>query len=137
MSFFSSVIKLTYISLFTAPCEPNPCLNGGTCMVGPNNTAVCTCTPQFEGELCEIPRKSFNAAQQKELALYCQLSRFAAIVVDVLYCNNLLCLFPRYNSCLIPCNGFRKATFVLDHCSETFFYLIYSILHSNKPITKN
>ena len=67
-------------------------------MVGPNNTAVCTCTPQFEGKLCDIPSKSFSAAQQKE---YCQQSRFAAIAVDIVYGNNLLCIFPRY-SCPIP-----------------------------------
>ena len=39
------------------PCDPNPCLNGGTCMADDDNNAVCRCPPEFEGDRCEIPGK--------------------------------------------------------------------------------
>ena len=38
----------------TNPCDPNPCLNGGTCAVV-DNTAECTCINDYSGATCEIP----------------------------------------------------------------------------------
>lgn len=36
-------------------CEPDPCLNNGTCRVLPGtNIADCVCTPGFTGLYCEI-----------------------------------------------------------------------------------
>lgn len=34
------------------PCDPNPCLNGGTCAADGDN-ATCSCADGFEGDLCE------------------------------------------------------------------------------------
>lgn len=38
------------------PCLPNPCLSGGTCHQD-GITFRCTCTAQFQGEKCDMPRK--------------------------------------------------------------------------------
>lgn len=35
------------------PCLSNPCLNGGTCTEGGNNTYTCECPEGFEGTNCE------------------------------------------------------------------------------------
>jgi hypothetical protein len=35
-------------------CDPNPCLNGGTCKDG-DNSFTCTCVDGFVGDKCEIP----------------------------------------------------------------------------------
>lgn len=33
-------------------CQPNPCLNGATCLDGPVSF-TCVCLPSYTGELCE------------------------------------------------------------------------------------
>lgn len=37
------------------PCSPNPCKNGGTCKEM-NGAATCECTPQFDGNLCDLDK---------------------------------------------------------------------------------
>ena len=39
---------------------PSPCLNQGTCTVGPSNNAVCTCTPGYYGSTCSSSACSIN-----------------------------------------------------------------------------
>ena len=34
------------------PCLENPCLNGGTCVRGQNNTLSCLCSIYFAGTRC-------------------------------------------------------------------------------------
>ena len=43
-----------HCELESTECEPSPCLNGGTCTSSDFNSFKCNCTPNFEGELCEI-----------------------------------------------------------------------------------
>ena len=38
---------------FAVICERNPCKNAGTCSVGKDNKATCTCSSEFVGEFCE------------------------------------------------------------------------------------
>ena len=33
-------------------CESNPCLNGGTCVIGMNNLEGCICPESFTGKKC-------------------------------------------------------------------------------------
>ncbi len=40
-----------------APCDPNPCLNGGTCAAN-GLVAQCTCVDGYSGYRCEIPSAS-------------------------------------------------------------------------------
>ena len=51
------MVNCTVIAFLEMPCNPNPCLNGGTCTV--NNESAqffeCECTEFFEGNMCEIP----------------------------------------------------------------------------------
>ncbi|KAH8741303.1 extracellular membrane associated protein [Cryptosporidium ryanae] len=35
------------------PCDPNPCLNGGSCTELPMSNYICVCNPFYDGELCE------------------------------------------------------------------------------------
>ena len=35
------------------PCDPNPCLNGGTCTDSGAGTASCNCAAGFDGDNCE------------------------------------------------------------------------------------
>jgi hypothetical protein len=34
------------------PCDPNPCLNGGTCSADANGNTACDCTPEWTGDTC-------------------------------------------------------------------------------------
>ena len=36
------------------PCDPNPCLNNGTCSVNELNQAICTCLPDFGCSCCQV-----------------------------------------------------------------------------------
>jgi hypothetical protein len=36
------------------PCSPNPCLNGGDCLIGFNDVFACYCPINFTGQICEI-----------------------------------------------------------------------------------
>ncbi|CAH8624733.1 unnamed protein product [Heterobilharzia americana] len=38
-------------------CPPNYCMNGGTCYPGPDHRPHCTCSINFEGEQCEMPKQ--------------------------------------------------------------------------------
>ena len=43
-------------NFFSEPCEPNPCLNGGSCKTGVDfdTTVVCTCSSSFfSGNRCQ------------------------------------------------------------------------------------
>ena len=42
-------------NLLFAACEPNPCLNGGTCQLDDDSPGgfVCKCPPKFSGSKCE------------------------------------------------------------------------------------
>ena len=44
------------LNFLDSPCYINPCLNGGTCSVNPNNdtVALCNCTSLYSGKRCEI-----------------------------------------------------------------------------------
>ena len=46
----------------TATCDPNPCENGGSCVLR-SNSQVCMCLPGFTGGLCDTGK-----------CMYCQLS---------------------------------------------------------------
>ena len=37
-------------------CDPNPCMYGGTCSVGPYGTASCSCTDKYTGQFCETKK---------------------------------------------------------------------------------
>eukprot|EP00066_Takifugu_rubripes_P015406 XP_011604672.1 PREDICTED: hyaluronan-binding protein 2-like [Takifugu rubripes] len=37
----------------TDQCEPNPCLNGGVCSVGPDGGFVCSCPELYSGRKCQ------------------------------------------------------------------------------------
>ena len=43
----------------TDPCLPNPCLNGGTCVVN-NDIFTCTCHIDWAGKTCEICIEGFG-----------------------------------------------------------------------------
>ena len=54
---FSIVSKNDFISVFV-PCSPNPCQNGGTCIIdGPFSyhclCATCQCANEMAGDHCE------------------------------------------------------------------------------------
>jgi hypothetical protein len=34
----------------TDPCDSNPCQNGGTCLLGYNNTISCLCPQNYNGD---------------------------------------------------------------------------------------
>jgi len=48
----ATVITAVLVAANNKPCNPNPCLNGGSCAVL-NNKAVCTCAAGFNGATCE------------------------------------------------------------------------------------
>lgn len=46
------------VSVCRKPCDPNPCLNSGTCAELPMSNFICTCLPFYYGETCnsfELP----------------------------------------------------------------------------------
>ena len=55
------------------PCDPNPCMNGGTCLPlvpGSGDTELaCVCTLLFGGARCEFSRKFFPFQSVIELLL--------------------------------------------------------------------
>jgi len=40
------------------PCTPDPCLNGGACLVIEGSSFRCNCTENFQGDRCEIEKPS-------------------------------------------------------------------------------
>ena len=44
--------KLGLIDCTTAPCDENPCLNGGLCVLDGSDLR-CQCTPDWTGDLCQ------------------------------------------------------------------------------------
>ena len=44
--------KQPFIISAVDACNPNPCLNGGNCVIKANNTYNCTCPPGIGGENC-------------------------------------------------------------------------------------
>jgi len=47
-------VPLTVKILEVDPCDPNPCLNGGTCMRSDDNsTFTCQCIQGFQGNTCQ------------------------------------------------------------------------------------
>ena len=45
-----------FVEIEVDPCDPNPCLNNGTCtQVGqaPTSNFTCSCTADFTGDICE------------------------------------------------------------------------------------
>lgn len=53
--FLSSPAHATYHSrpLTDNPCIPNPCNNGGTCLLGEEGNYACRCPATFAGATCE------------------------------------------------------------------------------------
>jgi hypothetical protein len=47
-------------SLDVDPCSPNPCQNGGTCVVVDDKTHTCDCPPDYVGDNCEFPTNNCN-----------------------------------------------------------------------------
>ena len=43
-----------YFQVFSV-CGLNPCMNGGSCLDGMNQSFSCLCTREFEGRTCETP----------------------------------------------------------------------------------
>jgi hypothetical protein len=35
---------------YSDPCDSNPCKNDGTCLLGYNNTIICSCPENFKGD---------------------------------------------------------------------------------------
>ena len=52
-SFIFKICNL--FSFFKASCSNKPCLNGGTCVMGLNNSTTCFCPNGFSGVNCELP----------------------------------------------------------------------------------
>ena len=46
-------LKKSIIIAPGGPCDPNPCLNGGTCTPGAGGTFTCTCSGGFTGPNCQ------------------------------------------------------------------------------------
>ena len=51
-----SVIFSGFVEIEVDPCDPNPCLNDGTCTVvgeAPTSDFTCSCPADFTGDICE------------------------------------------------------------------------------------
>ena len=60
-----------YISLGPTPCDPNPCLNSGTCYPGQGQDFICACTVEFTGDICEIRKHNIcNHSYIKNVMFY-------------------------------------------------------------------
>lgn len=57
--------------LHSDQCNPNPCLNGGVCSVGPNGKFVCSCPELYSGKKC-----------QRGLTLTCNISDKQPLLLD-------------------------------------------------------
>ncbi|XP_019955619.2 zonadhesin, like [Paralichthys olivaceus] len=67
-----------------SPCLSYPCLNGGTCEAGSNNTFTCQCTEGFEGSYCEGEKiQTEEGLETWELILIVVLVSVAVIVIVV------------------------------------------------------
>ena len=47
------IFLVDFSSSYGSPCLPNPCLNGGNCVVDNDDTWQCNCAPGFSGDTCE------------------------------------------------------------------------------------
>ena len=43
------------------PCDPNPCLNGGTCAATEDGGASCKCVDGYTGDTCEVASSELGA----------------------------------------------------------------------------
>ena len=52
--YFVMIIHFSFPHPELNPCNPNPCVNGGTCRAVPGDDEYkCTCLPEYTGENCE------------------------------------------------------------------------------------
>ncbi len=73
----NNVFKNYFIFKFSVstPCQPNQCLNGGTCI--PQNGGLsytCTCPSCYSGTNCQICNKKFNNNTNTKLKFIINIS---------------------------------------------------------------
>ncbi|XP_060951875.1 zonadhesin, like [Limanda limanda] len=67
-----------------SPCLSYPCMNGGTCEAGHNNTYICQCAESFEGSNCEVEKtQKEEGLGTTELILIGVLVSVAMIIIVV------------------------------------------------------
>lgn len=81
MLFLSSLVHAIYFprSLTGNPCIPNPCNNGGTCLLGEEGNYVCRCPTAFAGASCE-GKSHLRACQRKCADVFRKTKNFSRIL---------------------------------------------------------
>ncbi|TMS02031.1 Zonadhesin [Larimichthys crocea] len=76
-----------------SPCLSTPCLNGGTCKEGSNNTYTCQCPEGFEGKACEVEITQTEGLETKWIILIVVL----VVVLAVIFVITIVCVCKRRN----------------------------------------
>lgn len=100
-----------------APCDPNPCKNGGTCTEN-DSGFQCGCTSDFTGDQCEQPISEY------------QLYSFNLVLVSSVIFYPFL-LYPEGGSILWSKHDFGK------HKKRTYYFVSLSYLtNDRKPMRR-
>jgi hypothetical protein len=90
-------------------CDPNPCLNGGTCTNGANNY-TCTCAAGFEANNCETkvddcdPNPCLNGGTCRDGVNSYTIFCLSNCEINIDICNPNPCL--KDGTCTVGVNGF-------------------------------
>lgn len=62
---------VTFVFTYRVPdyCDPNPCLNGGSCAVDIAGGHICSCTPGYGGMTCATDTSGKNRGYSARLRL--------------------------------------------------------------------